>query len=88
MKAPRIIGVLFILFIFIGCGGSGINGNAPTIYNNVKDMTADVKGGVERILIDEFKLLFDSDNMFILLDIRELSEFEEDNIPGSFNIPR
>lgn len=88
MKTIKIIGLLLIPLIFIGCGGSGIRGNAPTIYNDVKDMTADIKVGVERIPIDEFKSLLESEDMFLLIDIRELSEFDEGNIPSSMHIPR
>jgi len=88
MKAIKITGLLSILLILIGCGGAGIKGNAPNIYNDVKDMTADIKAGVERIPIDEFKSLLEGDDMFILIDIRELGEFEEGNIPGSMHIPR
>lgn len=88
MKSIQIIGLLFILLIFIGCGGAGIKGNAPKTYDDVKSMTADIKAGVERMPIDEFKSLFESDDMFILIDIRELSEYEEGNIPGAMHIPR
>jgi rhodanese-related sulfurtransferase len=78
---------LFLIFI-IGCGGAGIHGNAPKTYDTVKEMTTDIKAGVQRISIDEFKTLYESDEMFLLIDIREQAEFDEGSIDGAIHIAR
>ena len=76
MNKMKTIGIFLVLLLFIRCGGAGIHGNAPKTYDNVKEMTTDIKAGVENISIAEIKALFESDEMFILIDVRERSEFE------------
>jgi len=76
------------LLITIGCGGAGINGNAPKVYEDVKAMKTDVKAGVEKIEIAAFKTLYESDEMFVLLDIREFDEFENGSIEGAMHLSR
>lgn len=88
MKPMKTVGIFLVLLLVIGCGGAGIHGNAPKTYDNVKEMTTDIKAGVERISIDEFKALFEGDEMFLLIDIRERSEFEEGSIDGAMHIAR
>jgi len=88
MNQMKTVGIFFVFLLFIRCGGAGIHGNAPKTYNNVKEMTTDIKAGVENISIAEFKALFDSDEMFLLIDIRELKEYEEGSIDGAMHIAR
>ncbi len=88
MHTIKTVGIVLVLLLVIGCGGAGIHGNAPKTYDNVKQMTTDIKAGVKRISIDEFKALYESDEMFLLLDIRECDEFDEGSIDGAIHITR
>jgi rhodanese-related sulfurtransferase len=72
----------------VGCGGAGIEGRAPKLYDDAKQMVQEAKSGVAQIDIEEFKIKMESDDVFILIDVREPHEYDEDNIPGSVNIPR
>ncbi|NQT24910.1 hypothetical protein HQ585_06130 [candidate division KSB1 bacterium] len=80
--------LLVSLLLIIGCGGAGINGRAPHAYDGVKVMVAEAKAGIEKIEIEAFNTKMESDDMFILLDIRERHEYDEGNIAGSVNISR
>lgn len=73
---------------FVGCGGAGIDGRAPKLYDNAEQMVREARAGIDQIDIERFRAKMDSDDIFIVIDIREPSEFDEGNIPGSVNIPR
>ena len=87
MKIKTIM-ILLALALLINCGGAGIDGRAPKVYPDAKAIVAEAKKGVEKIEIEEFKQKIDDEEMFLLIDVREPAEFEEDNIPYSINIPR
>jgi rhodanese-related sulfurtransferase len=43
---------------------------------------------VQRIDVDELKKHYDNDKPFYLIDVRELSEWDEGHIPGATHIPK
>lgn len=72
----------------VGCGGAGVEGRAPKLYDDAQQMVREAKSGIAQIDVEEFKVKMESDDVFILIDVREPGEYDEDNIPGSVNIPR
>jgi len=87
MKIKTIM-ILLALTLLLNCGGAGIDGRAPKVYPDAQALVNEAKKGVEKIEIEEFKQKIDNEEMFLLIDVREPAEFEEDNIPWSINIPR
>lgn len=88
MKTWTVILLSLSFVVLIGCGGAGIDGRSPHVYENAKAMVAEAKAGVERIEIDGFNAKFESDDIFTIIDIREFEEYDAGNIPGSVHIPR
>ena len=80
--------MLLVLALLVNCGGAGIDGKAPKVYENAKALVAEAKKGVEKITIEEFNAKMESDDIFIVIDVREPAEYNEDCIPYSISIPR
>ena len=72
----------------IGCGGAGIDGRAPRVYDSVKPLVMEAKQGITQISADELRQKIDNEEMFVLIDVREPYEFDENMIDGAFNVPR
>ncbi len=81
---PALIAMVFL----VGCGGAGIDGTAPHVYEDAKEMVREAKAGITEISIEDFRTKMDGDDPFILIDVREPGEYDESNIPGSISIPR
>ncbi len=88
MRNVTVLLLALSMFMLIGCGGSGIDGRSPHVYDSAKEMVSEAKAGVDKIDIDAFKLKLDSDEMFIIIDIREFEEYDAGNIPGAVFISR
>jgi rhodanese-related sulfurtransferase len=73
---------------FIHCGGAGIDGTAPRVYENAKKMVAEARAGITEISVEALKISIENEEEFILIDVREADEFDEGSIPGAFNLPR
>ncbi len=84
----KLIMMLVVLALLMNCGGAGIDGRAPKVYENAKAMVAEAKKGVEKMTIDEFNVKMESEDIFVVIDVREPGKYDEDNIPYSINIPR
>jgi len=80
--------VVTTMIVFIHCGGAGIDGTAPRIYENAKKMVAEAKPGITKISVEELKIRIENEEEFILIDVREADELDEGSIPGAFNLPR
>ena len=73
-KIFYLILIFTICLLTVGCG----NNNTSTTNNNV----------VESITASEVKEILDNkDEKYILIDVREESEYNEGHIPGAVNIP-
>ena len=73
-KIFYLILICTICLLTVGCG----NNNTSTTNNNV----------VESITASEVKEILDNkDEKYILIDVREESEYNEGHIPGAVNIP-
>ncbi|OQY05803.1 MAG: hypothetical protein B6I20_00355 [Bacteroidetes bacterium 4572_117] len=74
---------LFILGIIISsvsCTG---------IYEDGKELAKDAEKRIQQITIDELKLKIEKqEEEFLLIDVRQKSEFKKGNIEGSYSIPR
>ena len=87
MKLFTLFTIAALAIVFSGCGGAGIEGRGSKTYENVGQIVSEAKAGVDRIEIDAFKVKMDSDDMFVVIDVREPDDYYEDSIPGSINIP-
>jgi len=88
MKLFTLFTIAALAIVFSGCGGAGIEGRGPKTYENAGQIVTEAKAGVDRIEIDAFKVKMDSDDMFVVIDVREPDDYYEDSIPGAINIPR
>ena len=64
---------LTMLFIFSGCG-KGISDGA--LFDNAKAMVAEVKSGITEITYEDFKEKLEAEQIRVLIDVREASEFD------------
>lgn len=77
------VALILIIALFSGCSSKELK-----VYENKDAMLADAKSKITSISIDEFKKVFDSDEKFYLIDVREAIEYDTSCIPGAINIPR
>ncbi len=88
MKRQLAVLVIAGLPLLAGCGGAGINGTAPRVYESADDLVAEARLGIPEISADELRSKFDSEAMFFLIDVREPDEADTGSIDGSFLLPR
>lgn len=62
--------------------------NEAVVFNTVDDMIADAKTKITEIDASKLKELIDSEETFLLIDIRTAEEFNKGNIKNAVNIPR
>lgn len=79
---------LAALALLVGCGGAGIDGTAPRVYGNAKEMVAEAKVGISEISVDGLKVKMENEEEFFLIDVREPDEYYEGSIGGAFLLPR
>jgi rhodanese-related sulfurtransferase len=58
------------------------------IFENGDELAAAQQGQVEQITVDELNTKLEEGGDFYLIDVRQVDEFSQVSIPGSFNIPR
>ena len=68
-----------LLFLLSAC---------TAIYEDGKELAGVVKSEINEITVDTLKSMIDDGDEFLLLDIRQPSEYEAASIPGAFSIPR
>ena len=88
-KMPISLALVAMTYL-AGCAGAGIDGTAPRLYNNAKQMVKEAKIGVAKISSQSFKAKLASEEVFSLIDVSEPDDYEEEeeNIPGSITLPR
>ncbi len=68
-----------IVLVAVSCRG---------IYEDNTDKAADYKKMVKTITADELKAKTEKGETFTLLDVRQASDYNASNIPGSVSLPR
>lgn len=67
---------------------SGCNEKAE-LYKSTDELVEKTKTSIVEISVEEFvKSYQEAGKEYVLIDVRQAGEFDEDNIPGSVNIPR
>lgn len=77
--------ILAIAFLLPGCQPTS---NVPTSYADVDAMIADAKTRIVETSLEDFATLLESDEYYVLLDVRAKGEHDRGYIPGSVLIPR
>lgn len=62
--------------------------NCRGIYEDSSEEASDLNKSVKSITVDELKAKTDNGATFTLLDVRQASDFNTENIPGSVSLPR
>jgi len=88
MMMYKSIALATLILFFVACGGAGIDGTPPREYESGKQMAAMAKLGITEITPEELNEKLDSEEMFLLIDVREMDEYDEETIDGSFHLPR
>ncbi|MCD6556594.1 MAG: rhodanese-like domain-containing protein [Bacteroidales bacterium] len=65
--------------LFFSCNG---------IYENGSELSKDVNNYIPQISVNELKTKIDSNQEFLLIDVRQAVEYESGNIEGSMLLPR
>jgi len=82
---------IFLLVGIVSCGnlpGGDRSGANAGIFSDVKELVHYTKDHIVEINPEDMKAIMDQGDDFYLVDIRELSEFNEGSIPGATLIPR
>jgi rhodanese-related sulfurtransferase len=79
MKRNTIIYILALSILMISCKG---------IYEDTSEMAADMRNEISSISVNELKQKVENTEDFLLIDIRQPSDFYTSNIPGSVMIQR
>ena len=77
---------LFINFLLSGCQNSSKTSSAN--YSDVEALVEDAKSRIKELPLSEFEALQESEEYFVLLDVRSKDEHNQGYIPGSVLIPR
>lgn len=80
------IGLLnaLIMSVLFSCIASSCVG----VYENAEEMAAGYKSDIKTITVDSLKAKVEKTGDFILIDVRQPSDYYTANIPGSVSIPR
>ncbi len=79
-KINHLIFLTGLLFLVSNCTG---------IYEDGKELAKDAEKRIEQISVDELKLKVEKqEEEFLLIDVRQTSDFKKGNIEGSYSIPR
>ncbi len=70
------------------CLVCGIFASCMGVYEDAAEMAAGYKQDVKTISVDSLKLKVEKTGDFLLLDVRQPSDYYTANIPGSVSIPR
>lgn len=79
MKRNTILSILALSMLMISCKG---------IYEDTAEMAADLRSEISTISVEELKQKVENTEDFLLIDIRQPSDFYTSNIPGSVMIQR
>lgn len=79
MKRNTILSILALSMLMISCKG---------IYEDAAEMAADLRSEISTISVEELKQKVENTEDFLLIDIRQPSDFYTSNIPGSVMIQR
>jgi rhodanese-related sulfurtransferase len=88
MKRLSLLGLSMVVAVSLGCGGAGIDGRGPHVYEDAKEIVREAKQGITQISADELREKIENEEMFMLIDVRETDEYYEEMIDGAFNVPR
>ncbi len=75
-----------LLLTFTGCQGPSNIQNLD--YSSTEALVQSAKGFITEITPSMLREMMDSEEMYVLLDVRNKGEFERGYIPGAVNIPR
>lgn len=84
MKTKNIFKIVAFALVGLMVAACGSN----ETYQNVDELIAHVSPNVTEITVADLHQLFDDGEMVVLIDVRELNEFNPGYIPGAVNIPR
>jgi len=79
MKSNTIILILTLSLLMYSCKG---------IYEDTAEMANDLRSTIKSISVNELKQKVENTENFLLIDIRQPSDFYTSNIPGSVMIQR
>jgi rhodanese-related sulfurtransferase len=83
------LAILLLATVLYSCVESrGSSRNCPAEYENPEMMVEDALSGLDQISVEEFDKMMESEEMFILLDVRTAQEHNAGYIPGSVLMPR
>jgi rhodanese-related sulfurtransferase len=88
-KILNTVMVVAVIAFFASC--TSVNGEAEkglTIYEDSKAMVADAKTHITEITPEDLNKLFNSEEIFLVIDVRLENEFNKGYIPGSVLMPR
>lgn len=81
--------ILLLATIMNSCIESrGSSGDCPPVYENVNMMVEDAITKLDPISVQDFGKLMESEEIFILIDVRAEGEHNAGYIPGSVLMPR
>lgn len=76
---------LAIALVLMGCQPTS---TVPTSYADVEAMVEDAKTRIVETSLEDFAALLESEEYYVLLDVRSKGEHDRGYIPGSVLIPR
>lgn len=87
-KAIHVL-ILVVLIVFVSCNNTqNTQTNNLQKFENSDALVEAAKEVITEITIDEFKKLYDSDEYFVLIDVREVEEYDAGYISGAVSISR
>ena len=87
-KAINVL-ILVVLIMFVSCQSEQVSEtNSLQKFENSDAMVAAAKELITEISVDDFKKLYDSDEYFIIVDVRTTEEYDAGYISGAVSIPR
>ena len=78
----------FLNALLISILFSCITSSCIGVYEDAAEMASGYKSGIEAITVDTLKAKVEKTGDFLLIDVRQPSDYYTANIPGSVSIPR
>ncbi len=86
-RIPLIFSLAISALFFTSCQTS-TSSQTDLNYSSVEDLVTSAKASINEITVSDLKEMMDSEDMYVLVDVRTANEFNSGYIPGSVNIPR
>lgn len=80
--------IFSFLIVFVSCQNEQKTNTLLNVYESSDQLVEAVKKEITEISVDNFKKMYEGEDYFVLIDVRNTEEYDGGYIPGAANIDR